>query len=124
MAARESAWGKVPDYRVDLNPHAARVRVRFGGETLVDTTRALRVEESRHAPVLYVPREDARMELLERTEHHTFCPFKGEASYFSVRAGDAVAENAVWTYEDPFPEVAGLRDYLACYEDRVELLED
>ncbi len=120
MAKRESLYHKYPDYRVDLEPHPRRVRVRLGEETIADSERALRVLETKHDPVLYLPREDVRMERLERTDHETFCPFKGEASYWTVRAADRVEENAVWSYEDPFDEVAGLKDYVAFYPDRVE----
>ena len=116
----ESLWSKYPDYEVALEPNAERVRVYFGGELVADTRAALVVRETRHAPVLYLPRADVHFEHLERTEHSTVCPFKGEASYWSLRAGRDVSENAVWSYEDPFEEVAGLAGYLAFYEDRVE----
>ena len=87
---------------------------------IADSRAALRVEETRHAPVLYFPREDVRFEHLQPSEHETFCPFKGAASYWSIAVGDRREENAVWGYEDPFPEVASLKDHLAFYEDRVD----
>ncbi len=121
MPKRESLYREFPDYRVDLERRGARVVVRFNGEVVVDTENALVVQETKHDPVLYFPREDVRMELLERTDHETFCPFKGEASYWTLSAGDRRAENAVWSYEDPFDPVAGLKDYVAFYGDRVEL---
>jgi uncharacterized protein (DUF427 family) len=121
MPRGESLYHKYPDHRVDLEPRDGRVTVRCGGEVLVDTAKALVVNETRHDPVLYFPREDVRMELLERTDHETFCPFKGEASYFSIVAGERREENAVWSYEDPFDQVAGLKDYVAFYPDRVEV---
>ncbi len=117
---RQSLYHEYPDYRVDLEPDATRVRVLVGGEVVADSARTLRVVETKHAPVTYFPREDVRMELLERTEHTTFCPFKGEASYFSIGAGGEHLENAVWTYEDPFEQVTGLRDYVSFYTDRVD----
>ena len=120
MPERPSQYHKFPDYRVDLEPDGERVRVRVGGEILADSTRALIVRETRHDPVVYLPREDVRLDLLERTDHRTFCPFKGEASYWTLRAADRVEENAVWSYEDPFDEVAGLKDYMAFYPDRVD----
>ena len=123
MAKRESLYHKYPDYRVDLEPHSTRVQVRLGEETIADSERALRVLETRHDPVIYLPREDVRMELLERTDHETFCPFKGEASYWTVRAAGRVEENAVWSYEAPFDQVAGLKDYVAFYTDRLSLEE-
>jgi uncharacterized protein (DUF427 family) len=121
---RESAWGKVPGYRVDLEPAAVRIRVRFAGETIVDTRRPLRVLETRHAPVWYLPREDARTELLEKGEYETFCPFKGEAAHYDVVVGDRRAERAVWSYESPFDEVSGLKGYLAFYPDRVDEISE
>jgi uncharacterized protein (DUF427 family) len=120
MSRRESLYHKFPDYRVDLEPSATRVRVKIGDTTLADSTRTLIVRETKHDPVVYFPREDVRFDLLERTSHETFCPFKGEASYWSIRAGDRVEENSVWSYEDPFEPVAGLKDYIAFYPQRVE----
>ncbi len=120
MNTRASLWGKVPDYRIDLEPNAERIRVRFDGEIVSDSRRTLVVRETKHHPVIYFPREDVRFELLERTRHQTFCPFKGDASYWSLRVGDRIEENAVWSYESPFDEVAGLKDYIAFYPDRVE----
>ena len=120
MPRGESLYHKYPDYRVDLEPSERRVTVRFNGETLVDTERALVVRETNHDAVLYFPREDVRMELLERTDHETFCPFKGGASYWSLAAGGRREQNAAWSYEDPFDQVAGIKDYLAFYTDRVE----
>jgi uncharacterized protein (DUF427 family) len=123
MTRRESLWSRHPDYRVDLEPRAGRVRAVYGGTTVAESERALLVRETRHEPVVYFPRDDVRLEHLERTEHGSFCPFKGEASYWSLRDGDARAANAAWSYEDPFPEVAGLQGYVAFYPDRVRLEE-
>ena len=120
MAERESLYHKYPDYRVDLEPDTRRVRVTLHGETLADSTRTLTVRETKHAPVVYFPREDMRFELLERTDHQTFCPFKGDASYWTARVGDRVDENLVWSYESPFDEAAGLKDYVSFYPERVE----
>jgi uncharacterized protein (DUF427 family) len=122
MASRESLWDKVPDYRVDLEPHPDRVRVRFGDEIVADSRGVLVVRESKHAPVLYFPRDDVRLDRLERSDHTTFCPFKGDAVYWSIRVGDRVEADAVWSYEDPFDQVAGLKGYLAFYPDRVEFV--
>ncbi len=120
MGQRSSAFSKYPDYRVDLQPGPRRVRVVFNGETIADSKRSLRVRETAHEPVYYFPREDVRLDLMERTDHHTFCPFKGEASYWTLRSGDQKAENAAWSYEDPFAEVAGLANYVSFYGDVVE----
>ena len=121
MPKGESLYHKFPDYRVDLVPSDKRVTVRFNGEVIVDTQRALEVRETKHDPVLYFPREDVRIERLERSDHQSFCPFKGEASYWHLGAGDRREENSVWSYEDPFDEVSGLKDYVAFYADRVDL---
>ncbi len=120
MPKGESLYHRHPDYRVDLEQGAERVRVRFAGETIADSARTLTVRETKHAPVVYFPRDDVRFEYLERTDHETFCPFKGEASYWTLRVGDSAEANAVWSYEDPFDEVAGLKDYVAFYADKVE----
>jgi len=118
----ESLYHRYPDYRVTLEPNPARVRVCFAGEVVADSTRSLIVHETEHDDVVYLPREDVRMERLERSDHSTHCPFKGDASYWTIRTGGETAENAVWSYEDPFDEVAGLRGYLAFRRDRTELV--
>ena len=120
MARRESLYHKFPDYRVDLDPSTTRVRVTFAGEVVADSDRTLVVRETKHEPVVYFPREDVRFDLLEPTSHTTFCPFKGEASYWTLRVGDRVEENVIWSYDNPFDEVAGLKDYVSFYADRVD----
>jgi uncharacterized protein (DUF427 family) len=120
MAKRESLYHKYPDYRVDLDPSTARVRVSFAGEMIAESERTLMVRETKHTPVVYFPRDDVRFDLLEATSHVTFCPFKGEASYWTLRVGDRVEENVVWSYADPFDEVAGIKDYVSFYADRVD----
>ena len=124
MPKGESLYHKYPDYRVDLDPSRERVRVRFNGELIADSAKTLIVRETKHDPVVYFPREDVRLDAMQRTDHETFCPFKGEASYWSLRAGDRVEENAVWTYERPFDEVAGLKGYVAFYPDRPGLVQE
>ncbi len=120
MAKRESLYHKYPDYRVNLDPSTARVRVSFAGEMIAESERTLMVRETKHTPVVYFPRDDVRLDLLEATSHVTFCPFKGEASYWTLRVGDRVEENVVWSYPDPFDEVAGIKDYVSFYADRVD----
>jgi uncharacterized protein (DUF427 family) len=105
---------------VDLEPEPERVRVRLGGEVLADSNSALLVKETKHEPVLYLPRDDVRLDLFEPTEHTTFCPFKGEASYWTLRLETRIEENVAWSYQDPFEEVSGLKDYMAFYPERVE----
>src|SRR6188474_838981 len=97
-----------------------RIRGVLAGETVVDSTRVKLLHEHAHLPVYYFPREDVRLDLLEPTDHHTRCPFKGEASYWTIRVGDRVAENAMWGYLDPLPEREDIRGYRAFYWDRVD----
>ena len=113
-----------PDHPIDVAPAPHPVRVRLGGEVVAETTRALSVREASYPPVLYIPREDARMDLLERTARRTHCPYKGEASYYSISAGGRRAENAVWSYEAPFPAMAAIAGHLAFYPDRVDAIEE
>jgi len=116
---------KYPAHRVSINPSNAHVRVMLGGEVIADTREALELHESvgegkkTVAPVVYyVPRKDVKMDRLAHTAHRTHCPFKGDASYFSVVAGP---ENAVWSYESPYDEMAAIRERLAFYPDKFEI---
>lgn len=113
--ARRSGFVDNPDYRVDFEPCPKRVRAVFGGETVADSGRAHVMLETGHTPVYYFPPEDVASERLSRSDHSTFCPYKGEASYWSLAVGGRQAENAVWSYEDPFPEVAGIAGQMAFY---------
>jgi uncharacterized protein (DUF427 family) len=113
-----------PDYRVALVPESRRVRVVFGGVTIADSTAALRVEETGHSPVHYIPEKDVQVGLMRPTDHHSRCPYKGEASYWTIEVPDAGgvrrSENAVWGYSTPFDEVSGLAGYYAFYPNRVD----
>lgn len=113
-----------PDHPITITPNPNRVQVRFGGRTIVDTRRALTLREASYPPVLYVPREDAVMTLLTRTDRVTRCPYKGEAAYFTIKADERTAENAVWSYEHPYPAVSAIAGYLAFYPDRVDVIEE
>lgn len=125
MTTREpqSAPGfeKHPGYRVEIKPTTDRVRILFGDTTLADTRRALKVLESRYHPVWYVPLADVDTELLDPTDHSTYCPFKGHASYWTIRSADGPLENSVWAYQDPYRECLPLKDHVAFYPDRVTL---
>ncbi len=121
MSRRESLYAKYPDYRVDTEPSPRRMRATLGDVVIAESDGALVVRESKHDPVVYFPRADVRLDLAERTTNETFCPFKGEASYWTFTCGDAPAENVAWSYEDPFDEVAAIRDFVAFYPDRVEV---
>jgi uncharacterized protein (DUF427 family) len=109
-----------PRHRLLLHPFPRRVRARFAGEVVLDSTHGALLHESNILPRLYVPLQDVRADLLERTDHATHCPFKGDASYWSVRVGERVAENAVWTYEDPIPEASWLRGLVSVYPERMD----
>lgn len=95
--------------------------VRVAGEVIADTRAALRLAEASYPAVLYIPRSDARMSLLARSDHRTYCPYKGECSYFSIPSAGECGLNAVWSYEAPYPPVAVIKDHLAFYPDRVEI---
>jgi uncharacterized protein (DUF427 family) len=110
-----------PDHPITITPTAGRVVVKAGGRRIADSVHALTLQESSYPAVQYVPREDADMSLLERTEHATFCPYKGDCSYYSISAGGSV--NAIWTYESPYPAVAAIKNHLAFYPDRVDSIE-
>jgi uncharacterized protein (DUF427 family) len=112
-----------PDHPITITPEPGRVRVRFGGRTIAETSRALRLQEASYKPVFYIPREDADMANLRRTDHSTHCPYKGDANYFSIAGENGRGENAVWTYETPFPAVSEITGYLAFYSDRVDAIE-
>ena len=97
-----------------------RVRVMFGGEIVADSRRVKLMHEQGHLPVYYFPREDVRMDLLEATDLTTHCPAKGDATYWSVRVGDSVVENAVWGYPEPIDSAGPLADYLAFYWNKMD----
>ncbi len=96
----------------------------FEGHKVGNTVSALKLTEATYPAVNYIPREDVDMNLLERSSHSTNCPYKGDAAYFSIRAGDRVAENSVWSYETPHTAVAAIAGYLAFYPDAVTVSEE
>jgi uncharacterized protein (DUF427 family) len=114
-------YRQYPEHRVDVERGPGRVQIVFDGETIADSEDVITVKESGHDPVYYLPRADVRMDLLIRTDHHTRCPFKGEASYFSISKG-RTAENAVWSYEQPYDEVSAIKDRVAFYPDMVDAI--
>ena len=97
-----------------------RVRVIFGGITIADSKRVMLLHEFGRLPVFYFPIEDVRMDVMEATDHHTYSPLKGEASYWSIRVGDRVAENAAWSYPDPLPEGPQISGYMAFYWEQMD----
>ncbi|BAN25442.1 DUF427 domain-containing protein [Caballeronia insecticola] len=112
-----------PDHPITIDRSPLHVIVKAGGRVIVDTTDALALREASYPEVLYVPRKDVDMSQLERTSHTTYCPYKGECSYYSIPAGGDKAVNAVWTYESPYDAVAVIKDHLAFYRDRVDSFE-
>ncbi len=112
-----------PDHPITITPTAKRVVVTVGGRVIADSRAALTLQEAAYGPVQYVPRADVDMSLLERTDHATYCPYKGDCAYYSVPAGGERALNAVWTYEQPYDAVAAIRDLVAFYPDRVDSIE-
>ena len=114
---------KKPEHRVDLaREPGQRVRVEFAGTTIADSSEAITVKETGHDPVFYFPRKDVRMDLMARTQHHSYCPYKGDCSYWTLAANGRIAENAVWSYERPYDEVMGLKEYVAFYGSRVDAI--
>jgi uncharacterized protein (DUF427 family) len=111
-----------PDHPITIEANAGRVTVTVAGRVLADSTRALTLREAAYPPVHYFPRADVDMTLLERSAHASYCPFKGEAAYYSIPAGDERAVNAAWTYEEPYPAVAQIAGHVAFYPDRVDAI--
>lgn len=110
-----------PDHPISISPLNGQVTVRFKGVQVAHSANALELKEASYPPVIYVPRSDISIEHFLRTEHRTHCPYKGDASYFSLVANDESAENAVWTYEQAYPSVKAIEGYVAFYPDKVTL---
>lgn len=116
-----------PDHPITVEPTKARVVVKAGGRVVADSRNAFTLQESTYPAVQYIPLADVDSAVLERTDHETYCPYKGEAGYYSLNVGDVKAENAVWTYEKPYDAVAPIKDHVAFYPnvvDSIELVED
>ncbi|MGC1464263.1 MAG: DUF427 domain-containing protein [Pseudolabrys sp.] len=112
-----------PDHPISVSRNVNRVRVTFGGKVIADTTRALTLQEASYPPVQYIPRADVDMTQLKRTLHSTHCPYKGDASYFTI-GGSSKGENAVWSYETPYSAVAQIAEHVAFYPNRVDAIEE
>ncbi len=108
---------KHPNHRIATKPAGVRVQVKLKGEVIADTRNAIVLEEATYTAVYYIPRKDVKMERLVRSSHQTYCPFKGQASYYSVKDGP---ENAVWSYERPYDEMLAIKEHLAFYPDKVD----
>ncbi|WP_445143420.1 DUF427 domain-containing protein [Dyella sp. Tek66A03] len=112
-----------PNHPIAIERNTHRVIVKIADHVVADTRHALTLKEASYPAVQYIPREDVDMKLLERTDHSTYCPYKGECSYFSIPTGGERAINAVWTYEHPYESVAPIKDHVAFYPDRVDAIE-
>ena len=113
-----------PDHPITIAPNPKRVLVKAGDVVIADTIRGITLREANYPAVQYIPREDVRMDLLQRSQTHTYCPYKGEASYFSIPAGGEKSVDAVWTYEEPYPAMAEIKDRVAFYPTRVESISE
>jgi uncharacterized protein (DUF427 family) len=113
-----------PGHPITIAPHPHRVVVAAGGRVVADTGRALALREASYPAVLYVPRDDVDLSLLERTDRTTHCPYKGDAAYYSIVGAGKRGTDAVWTYEAPHDAVAPIKDHLAFYPDRVDAIEE
>jgi uncharacterized protein (DUF427 family) len=112
-----------PGHPIAIEPTAGRVVVILGGNTIADTRMALTLNEADYPPVLYIPRSDVNMSLLTRTNHSTYCPYKGDCSYYNISSGGPRSENGVWTYETPYEAVREIKDHLAFYPEAVDTID-
>ena len=111
------------DHPIEIRTEPRCVRVLAGGQIIAETKRALSLREASYPAVLYIPREDAQMALFTHTDNATHCPYKGDASYYTIKVGDRAAENAIWSYETPFPAMKEIEGHLAFYPNRVDAIE-
>ncbi|WP_029045206.1 DUF427 domain-containing protein [Cupriavidus sp. amp6] len=112
-----------PDHPITITPTQGRVVVKAAGRVVADSTAALTLQEASYAPVQYIPRADVDMAQLARSDHATYCPYKGDCSYFSIPAAGERGRNAVWSYETPYDAVAAIASHVAFYPDRVDSID-
>ena len=112
-----------PDHPITITPNPRRVRVEVNGHVIVDSADALTLQEATYPAVQYIPRQDVEMGFFGRTDHHTTCPYKGEASYYTLTIDGEILENVAWSYEDPYPAMEQIREHLAFYTNRVRVYE-
>jgi uncharacterized protein (DUF427 family) len=113
-----------PDHPITIETNPARVTVTLAGRVIADTTEALVLREAAYPAVQYIPLKDVDRSLIERTEHASYCPYKGDAAYYSIPVGGERSLNAIWTYEAPYAAVARIKDHVAFYPDRVDSIEE
>ena len=119
---KSPGFQRKPDYPLEIAPSGKLVRVTLGGEVIAETSHALVMTESDYSPAYYIPLGDVRLDLMEKTNHSSHCPFKGNASYWTINVGGQTAENAVWSYEMPFDEVALIRETMSFYTSKVDAI--
>jgi len=112
------------DHPITIEPNQNRITVVVAGELIADTHNALTLYEANYPSVQYIPRKDVNMAMLERTNNETYCPYKGECSYFSIIAGGKKSENAAWTYKNPYTVVNAIKEYIAFFPNRVDSISD
>lgn len=110
-----------PDHPITITPLQGTVTVHFKGMQVAQSSNAQALKEAKYPPVIYIPRSDISIEHYEKTAHQSHCPYKGDASYFSLKAGSETAENSVWTYEQAYPAVKAIEGHVAFYTDKVSI---
>ena len=113
-----------PGHPITITPNPKRVMVTWNRRVVADSRKALTLKEASYPAVLYIPRSDVDMTLLTHSTHKSFCPYKGEASYYSIASDGERSENAIWSYEDPSDAVSEIKGYVAFYPDRVDSIEE
>src|SRR3974390_3820474 len=113
-----------PDHPITIEPNPHHLVVKVAGRKVAETRAALALREAGYPAVQYIPRKDVDMALLKRTDHATYCPYKGECAYYSIPVGGGRSVNAMWSYESPYQAVAAIKDYLAFYPDRIDAIEE
>jgi uncharacterized protein (DUF427 family) len=116
--------GSDNDHPITIEPNPNRIRVVLGGTIVAETTRALTLREAHYPPVFYIPREDVELDLFDRTERHSHCPYKGDASYYKVTGGGLERGDAAWSYEAPLPAVGQIAGHMAFYPNKVDAIEE
>jgi uncharacterized protein (DUF427 family) len=110
-----------PDHPITISPTGKHVVVKAGDKVIAQTDNALTLQESDYPAAQYIPLEDVDADVISRTDHQTYCPYKGDASYYSVTVGDGELENVIWTYEEPYEAVADIQGHVAFYPNRVQI---
>ena len=121
---RSTAYDRYPEHTVEISSDTCAIKVTWNGCVVADTQAARILREARYPAAYYVPIADTDAAFLSKTDHTTHCPFKGDASYYSLVADDVQDENAVWVYEEPFDQVEAIRDHVSFYPDRVTIEAD